>query len=594
MLNSIITTKRSVIMKNTASISKLSRVIRLTVLVALALSASAVMSKEERHIVRAKSDADFAALKEDAVRHGGKIVREIPEIGLLVVSALPAAVEKIAVSPRTAGIAKDRIRSIVPPGMKSEFFGTPQSGRATTVNILPSLATIAFTPDPANLIDGLLWNLPRIGAPQAWKATLGDPIVKVAVADTGLDYTHAELAGQVESVVDLKDTFCKDSEGISDADLAVANPGGSANGDWHGHGTWIGGNIAASLDGLGINGIAPKVKLVSLKISEWCGSDYDSTIIAAFIKAADLGIDIVSISFGGYDDRNDPDQNQSYLDYANAVAYARSKGTVIVAAGGNEHVRIGAGGQVLSHSNPGNSPVGADLYGFWVVPAGLPGVVDVAATGNVVNPASTTCPPNSTVGATATCKPVTDAHQPFGVGRKNQLAYYSNYGPRIDIAAPGGARKFNLPTYDRGGTPGWPWTEADGFNAWQEFSITSNWATGIRCFNIIGNGFLPDQCYSTIQGTSMATPHVSAALALIASKEPGLRHNPRALVAKLKEGAQHISGNKTPPYSSTDTSPGDRVQSTCVSPYNYCHLGGAPISDREAYGAGLVNAKGSL
>ena len=134
----------------------------------------------------------------------------------------------------------------------------------------------------------------------------------------------------------------------------------------------------------------------------------------------------------------------------------------------------------------------------------------------------------------------------------------------------------------------------DGFNAWQDFSITSNWATQIPCFHIIGNGFISDQCYSNISGTSMATPHVSAVLAMIASEEPKLRHNPRALVEKLKQGAKHISGNKTPPYSSTDTSPGDRVQSTCVSPYNYCHLGGAPISDREAYGAGLVNAKDSL
>jgi subtilisin family serine protease len=582
---------RNKIMKNTTNISKLSR---LTILLVLALSATAVMSQEERHIVRARSDADFAALKEDAVRHGGKIVREIPEIGLLVVSALPAAVEKIALSTHTAGIAKDRIRSLVEPGMEEEFFGTPQVGRAIAANILPGLATIAFTPDPANYLDGLLWNLPRIGAPQAWKETLGDPAVRVAVADTGLDYTHAELAGQVENVVvDMKDTFCKDSQGVSDADLAALNPGGPADGDWHGHGTWIGGNIAAALDGNGINGIAPKVKLVSLKIAEWCGFDYDSTIIAAFIEAGKQRIDIVSISFGGYDDRNDANLNQSYLNFAAAVTYARSRGTVIVASGGNEHMRIGEGGKVLSHSNPGLTG-GVDLYGFWVVPAGLPGVVNVAATGNVVNPASTTCPPNSTDAATATCKPATDAHQPFGVGLKNQLTYYSNYGPRVDIAAPGGARKFNLPNYDRGGTPGWPWTTVDGFNAWQDFSITSNWATGIPCFNIIGNGFLSDQCYSTIQGTSMATPHVSAALALIASKEPGLRHNPRALVEKLKQGAQHISGNKTPPYSSTDTLPGDRAQSTCVSPFNYCHLGGAPIPDREAYGAGLVNAKGSL
>jgi hypothetical protein len=216
----------------TTSMSKLSR---LTVLVVLTFSTTVVMSQEERHIVRAKSNADFAALKEDAVRQGGKIVREIPEIGLLVVSALPAAVEKIASSTHTAGIAKDRVRSIVAPGMEEEFFGTPQAGQATTVNILPSHVKMAFASDPANSLVGLLWNLPRIGVPQAWKETLGNPAVKVAVADTGLDYTHAELAGQVKSVVDMKDTYCKDSTGTSDADLAAIYHG-PANGDWHGHG----------------------------------------------------------------------------------------------------------------------------------------------------------------------------------------------------------------------------------------------------------------------------------------------------------------------------------------------------------------------
>ena len=96
-------------------------------------------------------------------------------------------------------------------------------------------------------------------------------------------------------------------------------------------------------------------------------------------------------------------------------------------------------------------------------------MVDVSSTGRVVNPSSASCPPG-TVGDPgdpdadppvapnfeATCKPASDPHQAAGPGRQNQLAYYSNYGPRIDIAGPGGARKFNLPNYDRGGTEGFP------------------------------------------------------------------------------------------------------------------------------------------
>ena len=261
--------------------------------------------------------------------------------------------------------------------------------------------------------------------------------------------------------------------------------GGPADTDWNGHGSWIGGNIAGALDGIGINGIAPSVGLVALKISEWCGSAYDSSILDAFQYAADNGIDVVSISFGGYLDRSDPDQDAIYEAYVDTVAYARSKGTVIVAAAGNEHVRIGAGGRVISHGPltiPGDRR-SIDYYGLYEIPGGIPGVVDGLGDrqrrqGGVGRPA----PPGTFETSDATCKPTTDAHQPIGVGRQNQLTYYSNYGPRIDVAAPGGARKFNLPNADRGGTGGFPYTTADGYTAFETFSITSNWALEIPCF----------------------------------------------------------------------------------------------------------------
>ena len=158
----------------------------------------------------------------------------------------------------------------------------------------------------------------------------------------------------------------------------------------------------------------------------------------------------------------------------------------------------------------------------------------------------------------------------------------------MDVAAPGGARKFNLPNADRGGTAGWPYVDTDGYKAWEDFSITSNWAMEIDCFYDIGPEFYPDECYSTIQGTSMATPHVSAVLALIASQNPKARHNPATLVSILKKGAQKIKGNLTPPLSAKDLSAGDRNGLLCVT--GYCHLGGNAISDLEAYGAGLVDA----
>ena len=111
------------------------------------------------------------------------------------------------------------------------------------------------------------------------------------------------------------------------------------------------------------------------------------------------------------------------------------------------------------------------------------------------------------------------------MGLQDQLAYYSNYGPRIDVAAPGGARKFNLPS-GTGRDAGLPVHVGRRHTAWEAFSITSNWALEIPCFLLTGGGFPANQCYSTIQGTSMATPHASAVLALIASAKPHLAHDP--------------------------------------------------------------------
>jgi subtilisin family serine protease len=226
-----------------------------------------------------------------------------------------------------------------------------------------------------------------------------------------------------------------------------------------------------------------------------------------------------------------PDSAVAFQAYADAIAYARSKGILIVGSTGNAHVRIGRNGRITSHGQltaPGTAPEDfVNLFGYYRVPTGPPGALVVSATGNLVNQTSATRPPGTADNANATCKPASDAHQPFGVGKRNQLAYYSNYGARIDIAAPGGARKFNLPTVDRGGTPGFPVTASDLTNAWQTFSTTSNWAVEIPCYTFTtGSGFPQGQCYSTIQGTSMAAPHAAAAVALIASEHPSLRHRP--------------------------------------------------------------------
>lgn len=595
--------------------SKILRSFRSLVFLSLMGTGSAI-SADDHHIVLTNTDDDYTKLRADIIQNGGVIVTEMPEIKMLVISSSPSVTNRIAASPHIAKMGRDRAHRIDPQEDTSD---TPQlSVVSTTARSLRHDLSRQSGFDPAFNLSGLMWNFSRINVPNAWKITQGSPDVTVGIIDSGIDYTHPEFSARFNAglleVVDLSSpngmSFCKEVTGLSDQDIAN-NKQVNADLDFAGHGTAMAGIIAADLDGLGSNGIAPKVKIVALKTAQWCGSDYDSSEIEAFYEAGKRGIDIVSISMGDILDLTDPGSQALYEGYARSVAFAKEKGTVIVASSGNNHLRIGEGGKIISHGNittPGRNA--ADLYGLYEVPGGTLGVVDVAATVNVVEASVNNCTPDthSPLGEnTATCKPQSEAHQPAGVGSKDQLAYYSNYGPRIDIAAPGGSRKFNLPAHDGGGTRGWPWTDADGYKAWGVFTPNSNWIYAQNpngpCFNSSGPdivfplGFLPDQCYSTTIGTSESAPHVAAVLALMVSANPELQHHPEALTEQLKKNAKHIHGNKTPPLSPTDTTPGDLSGIPCTgNPASttkvagYCHLGGQPISDREAYGVGLVNA----
>jgi subtilisin family serine protease len=573
------------------------------------LASAAPGKASGRYLVVARSAADLTALRAKAVKEGARVVTSMPQVRAMAIQGSDSVRRSLAADSRAAGVARDRVVTLTTE-RSAPNLSAPGLRSANRLRAKAPAATSAagINPDPAFDYKGLLWDYRRIGLPKGWKTTAGSRRVTVGVADTGLDFTHVELAPKVRRVIDFTELedppLCKTFFGTSDAELA-AQFGGPEKTDWNGHGSWIGGRIAGALNGTGINGIAPGVNLVALKISGWCGSAYQSTIQAAFVTAADLGIDIVSISFGGYLDRSDPEQDLAYRQYVRAVAYARSKGTQIVASAGNEHVRVGAGGRVISHgqlSTPGDPAEDwPDLFGTYEVPGGVPGVVDVSSTGRVVVPSSASCPPG-TIGdpgdpdATppvppdfnATCKPRSDRHHAAGQGLTNQLAYYSDHGPRIDIAGPGGARKFNLANFDRGGTPGFPYTLDDLTNAWEVFSTTSNWAVEIPCFTFTrGSGFPQGECYSTIQGTSMAAPQVSGSLALIASAHPSLRKHPRALIARLKRLANDRPHSFTRALSATDTSPGDLTGLPCD--IGYCHLTGPRIPSSEAYGAGLVN-----
>ncbi|MFB9464165.1 S8 family serine peptidase [Streptomyces cinereospinus] len=126
-------------------------------------------------------------------------------------------------------------------------------------------------------------SVPQIGAPQAWAAGYDGEGVQIAVLDTGVDTTHADLASQV--------TASKNFTTAADAS------------DKYGHGTHVA-SIAAGTgakSGGRFKGVAPGAEILNGKVLDDNGFGDDSGILAGMEWAAEQGADVVNLSLGGMD-----------------------------------------------------------------------------------------------------------------------------------------------------------------------------------------------------------------------------------------------------------------------------------------------------
>ncbi|MEV6951652.1 S8 family serine peptidase [Streptomyces sp. NPDC051183] len=153
----------------------------------------------------------------------------------------------------------------------------------------------------------------QIGADKAWAAGYDGAGVKIAVLDTGVDATHADLAGQV--VAEQNFSLAADAK------------------DRYGHGTHVA-SIAAgtgSRSGGALKGVAPGAKLLNGKVLDDDGFGDDSGILAGMEWAVAQGADIVNLSLGGYD--------TPQLDPLEAAVNKLSadRGVLFAIAAGNNH-----------------------------------------------------------------------------------------------------------------------------------------------------------------------------------------------------------------------------------------------------------------
>ncbi|MFE9447437.1 S8 family serine peptidase [Streptomyces sp. NPDC006739] len=377
---------------------------------------------------------------------GGTVVATYGRIGVIVVhSSNPGFAEAIR---KVRGVdSAGATRNAPLPAQSTTDVGAPQVLSARQV-----AAAGAKAADGQDPLEPLQWDLPAIKADKAHERTLGSPDVTVAVIDTGVDDTHPDIAPNFDRAASAN---CV--SGKPDTTDGAWRPSASESP----HGTHVAGEIAGAKNGVGITGVAPGVKVAGIKVANPSGYFYTEAVVCGFMWAAEHHVDVTNNSY--YTDpwyfncTTDPGQKALVDAVTRASRYAESRGTVNVAAAGNESYDL-ASHSITDPVSPNDGTPSdrvIDPHKCYDIPTQLPGVVTVAAT-----------------------------------GAKGLKSSFSNYGLGvIDIAAPGG----DSTAYQKPEPP-----------------ATSG--------QILGP--LPGGKWGYMAGTSMATPHVAGVAALIKSTHP--------------------------------------------------------------------------
>lgn len=199
---------------------------------------------------------------------------------------------------------------------------------------------------PNDALYGQQWHLPRVSAPAAWDLQKGLPATKIAILDTGVDTSHPDLAAKL---LPGKDFINGDND---------------ANDD-QGHGTHCAG-IAAAItnNSIGTAGLGRNCSILPGKVLGANGSGSFDAMDQAIIWAADQGAKVISLSLGA-EGANLPSSQA-------AVNYAISKGTIVIAASGNNNSQTKFYPAALQNvlavasSDPNDTKSGFSNYGDWV------------------------------------------------------------------------------------------------------------------------------------------------------------------------------------------------------------------------------------
>ncbi|GHH97406.1 S8 family peptidase [Neobacillus kokaensis] len=409
-------------------------------------------AKTDYYSVLFKQNSIPAGFEKQVKSLGGEVVYQVPEIGFVQVMA------------PTKSFRKLRGLSSVSLANPSISWKLPKSQKITEA--VPSGVDTSKA-----ALWGLQWDIQRItNNGESYKLGTGSHNVVVGIIDTGIDRDHHDL---VRNLMPGSKNFVP-AGGFQGKEKAE-NGDPNAFDDRNGHGSHVAGSIAGNGAMLGV---APDTGIRAYRVFGTSSAE-SAWILKAMIAAADDGVDVISMSLGGFNVNGqifyvDPETGEKINlgnDIADLQAYKRAgeyvtkKGSLVVVAAGNDGLNATNKSEVMEYLNAEYAGDGLYFVGAgFEVPGTLPGVVTVSAT-----------------------------------GPKDVLANYSNYGPGfIDIAAVGGDARLYVQYLNEG--------KFDKYLAQRLFEKEFNLSAG------------EDGGWYWSIGTSMATPKVSAVAALLVDK----------------------------------------------------------------------------